>query len=613
MFQNVALLLQYDTYMTIIQVTNIDNLLRQYVKRKLILFASFSALTLASTGCDSTIVMDEDRQSAMIASQAGADENTGTASSQLRTPTTEYIKTADLSDTVPMNPNVQIISDSSSGPDLSKDEPEPVNSVDPPSKGSVPEAPIGDADDITDGDVYVDIDGSDTASGRQDAPFQTLTRAFRDLSPGDTVTVLSVPTDTVIDYDATYFSSGTADKPITIQGVAGATVQGLYIKADYVRVIGLNVVGPGSCADPKPRTSIRYLGKGGVIRGNTIKKTCSCAIELVSLDWKNRDSTDTTFALVEDNTISETLQCGIMITGRNHIVRNNDLSHAVQRQKVSDDSNIANLRDTDGIRFFGNDHIISGNQLHDYTYDELNINAHIDCFQSWGPANRVTIDGNTCIANTDSYGNTAIDLSSLSANAQSKLLGAHAKGVQLSAEDNAAGRDNVVTDNIVISNNIFDSTRGITTSELYNGGNVTIAHNLFYTTPSSAESGNTSGAIDIANSNTATHFIANNIIVNHARAYRVPSQNRSPTHSITIQSNLVHRDPGINDEDNVSVNDITSVDPNLTDTANGDYTPRSAMPEGINLDEKNINTYIPTSSTALTRTLFSIGPFPETS
>lgn len=457
---------------------------------------------------------------------------------------------------------------------------------------------------------HVNISGDDANSGSTRAPFKTLSHAFSVLVPGDTVHIDSTDPTDIIWYSAEYFPDGEVDKPITITGESTTTLQAIDIRADYIRVIGLNVIGPGSCAgDSAPVTGIRYLGKGGIIRGNHIEKTCQPGVDLRSLDWKNRDGNDTTDCTVENNKIVRTMKSGITITGKRHIVRNNDLSKAVQRQKVSDDTDIASLPDTDGIRFFGNDHVISGNMLHDYTYNQFNINSHIDCFQTWGPAKRVRIDGNTCIADADAYANTAIDIQSLSSLEKSKLLGAHGKGVQLSAEDDAAGRPDVVTDEITIINNIFHGIRGITTSELFNGGHITIAHNLFVMGNASSQSQNPSGAVDISNANTAVHKVYNNLIVDFARAYRVPHNSGSPSNAIDIASNLIYRRSGVPNEDTVSVADLSSMDPQLADISNQNYKPNASLPEGINLSDDGIRTYIGSNTATDVRSSYTVGPY----
>jgi len=473
---------------------------------------------------------------------------------------------------------------------------------------------------------YVSTDGQDDFPGTEDLPYRTIEQGLTQLTPGDALYVLSVDAGKVIRYHASQYANGLADKPITIMGADSVSLQAIDIEADYISVIGLHVIGPGSCAgDPSPITGISYLGQGGVIRGNHVEKTCRIGIELRTSDWRKRDGDDTVDCIIEDNTITRTIESGITITGKRHIVRNNDLSRAVQRQKVSDDSDILSFPDADGIRFFGEDHLIVGNYLHDYRFDKLTITAHIDCFQSWGPAKNVKIDGNTCIADADSYSNVDIDLKTLSDAEQSMLKGAHAKGVQLSAEDDAAGREGVVTDNITISNNIFHGMRGITTSRLPSGGHFTIAHNLFVAGTIVPNSANSAAAIDVYGSNyeanknplffnNATYLIANNVIVDFPESFRLlhDFSGREIDPKIDANNNLVYRSPGIDNIDAVDVDNLEPMNPQLTDAPGGNYAPRGEMPIGRNLSAEGVDTYFaPPGKLQKTRHIFSVGPFPS--
>ncbi len=85
---------------------------------------------------------------------------------------------------------------------------------------------------------------------------------------------------------------------------------------------------------------------------------------------------------------------GIYVTGRNHQILYNDISHVLMNLSNWDPAESKN--DADGIRFFGFGHVFKGNYIHDILIREGNSKAHIDCFQTWGPAQNITLDGNKC-------------------------------------------------------------------------------------------------------------------------------------------------------------------------------------------------------------------------
>jgi parallel beta-helix repeat protein len=125
----------------------------------------------------------------------------------------------------------------------------------PPTAGLIPPAwqPTTSLSSVGGHTYYVSPDGSDSNSGSEDAPFQTLQQAANGVEPGDTVLVM----------DGTYGPSepdgdglaigrsGTAERPITFQaapgqhpviratGWKGITVQ----EAAYIVVRGFEIVG----------------------------------------------------------------------------------------------------------------------------------------------------------------------------------------------------------------------------------------------------------------------------------------------------------------------------------------------------------------------------------
>jgi len=80
--------------------------------------------------------------------------------------------------------------------------------------------------------------------------------------------------------------------------------------------------------------------------------------------------------------------------------------------------------DADAIRFFGTNHVIRSNYLHDIEYDfgntaKPNPNPHTDCFQTWGASGETTgnilIDRNWCVWPSNGSSGSMGEVSSIEA------------------------------------------------------------------------------------------------------------------------------------------------------------------------------------------------------
>lgn len=82
---------------------------------------------------------------------------------------------------------------------------------------------------------------------------------------------------------------------------------------------------------------------------------------------------------------------GIEVSGNGNIIEDNDIHNTKQ----------------DGIWFFGSNHIIRGNVIHDIL--QRPDDPHIDCFQTSGPASNIVFEDNLCI-NSNTYGSNQIGM-----------------------------------------------------------------------------------------------------------------------------------------------------------------------------------------------------------
>jgi hypothetical protein len=221
------------------------------------------------------------------------------------------------------------------------------------------------------------VNGNDQNPGNDiDRPFRTIQHAADVANIGDKVIVSA----------GTYLESVNArregvyfvgiDYPVIRRFVGAAqniTVQGFYSLR--------NPSNGGAFEQLAPRVSFLF---------NIADAPCTAGIIL-----------RTSFGLAEGNEVFGSLQCPAVTSGP----------------------------DADGARFFGEGHIFRNNYFHDIIVNEnTNPTAHSDCFQNWGTAKNILIEGNRCI-------------------------NLNAAGVQT---DGGTG-DNV--DDIMIRNNVFSAAR----------------------------------------------------------------------------------------------------------------------------------------------------------
>jgi hypothetical protein len=83
---------------------------------------------------------------------------------------------------------------------------------------------------------------------------------------------------------------------------------------------------------------------------------------------------------------------GIRVNGNNNIIEKNEISNTKQ----------------DGIWFFGSGNKFSGNYIHDIVdRSKITDDPHVDCFQTWGPAENIVFEKNIC-DHTNTYGSNQI-------------------------------------------------------------------------------------------------------------------------------------------------------------------------------------------------------------
>ncbi|MGH9327121.1 MAG: right-handed parallel beta-helix repeat-containing protein [Terriglobia bacterium] len=236
--------------------------------------------------------------------------------------------------------------------------------------------------------------GNDTNAGSRTAPWETIQKAADSMWPGDTAMIAAG------DYPerVQITRSGAAGYPIAYQASGKVVMNGFTINASYVWVIGFEIT--GHIRRPRDNTGIYIQGGHDEILGNYVHDVCSGGIVLSG--GGNPDSPLTNHNLVKGNRVVHASGPGIAVAGRFNLIERNDISHTVQYPPGCPASEGA---DADGIDpFFGTGNVIRKNHIHDIlSSDPGNLDPHIDCFETWGPARDITIEQNVCDVNESRF------------------------------------------------------------------------------------------------------------------------------------------------------------------------------------------------------------------
>ena len=167
-----------------------------------------------------------------------------------------------------------------------------------------------------------------------------------------------------------------------------AVTQGFDIDGDYIRIENFEI------------TDIGSDNKGGIyLSGNQdieIVNNYIHNLECDNGDWGiiRGSGTNITFS----NNVGWRVEgIALFLSGENWLVENNNISHGSDL-RWSDGNIVAG--DCDVMRFFGRDHIIRGNNFHDYIKAESEGDPHMDCFQTYSVngeiAQYILIENNIC-------------------------------------------------------------------------------------------------------------------------------------------------------------------------------------------------------------------------
>jgi hypothetical protein len=247
---------------------------------------------------------------------------------------------------------------------------------------------LAPAADTTAALFYVDgINGSDSDPGTsREQAWRTIQHAADTMEAGDTVIVLAG------DYDERVhvFTSGSSGAPITYWGEGEVTTKGFSVVADHITVKGFQITNTDD--DGFDGWGILVKGSHCVIEDNDVFFATRGGIIIQA---EPPDAPTTSDCIIRNNRLYRNAVVGLEMRGRNHLVEGNEIWGTIQYHPKWE--NPPDSVDADGIRFFGSGHTISGNYIHDITFkDPENVDPHIDCFQTWGPAYDIVFERNLC-------------------------------------------------------------------------------------------------------------------------------------------------------------------------------------------------------------------------
>lgn len=295
------------------------------------------------------------------------------------------------------------------------------------------------------GDYYVATNGDDNNPGTQDAPFKTIKKGVKTVSPGQTLIIKAGNYDEFIFVE----KGGTNENErinILSEKIGEAKCKGFRIfkKADYITINGFEI----TSNDPN------YAGI--VIYGNSYIEISDCHIYECPSGaircFKNAKAPKFINNNMEHNGFF-----GIYLDGNNGTIHNNTISRTVQFHPDCNPAEHSGA-DADGIVIFGHSHTITANKIINIgdPNEPGNIDPHADCIQT------SKISGNTVLTN------------SIIANNYFNVNNKTGKGIIIESYDTECH-------DIIIYNNIFEIIDiGIAA---YTGkySNIKIANNVFKT------------------------------------------------------------------------------------------------------------------------------------
>ncbi|MDZ7331566.1 MAG: DUF1565 domain-containing protein [candidate division KSB1 bacterium] len=375
--------------------------------------------------------------------------------------------------------------------------------------------------------------GNDRNSGlSKDSAFKTITKAVSILVAGDSCLVQTGQYPERVEVR----QSGRLNQPIVIKADGAVTVRGFNVNGSYIHIIGFEIT--NTIFDAQNGTGIFLEASFCQIENNYIHDVPRIGIYI---NAEPGDSPNIANNTVRGNRIYRAATAGIFVAGRNHLIESNDISRTIQYPPGW--RNPPGSPDADGIRFFGAGHIIRRNFIHDiWLSDPENIDPHIDCFQTWGPARDIIFEQNFGINRNDGM-----------------------QGFMIS-DANGTVSNLTITNNVIIAFRIVNA---------HNCKGITIVHNTFKSELNfKSESG-----YGIELHHTTKARIENNLFYDIGQhQYSYLWKDAGSESGLRVGYNAIFMSDGRPPAGTASSHDIWQLDPKLIDPNQYNFRPRPSSP-----------------------------------
>jgi Protein of unknown function (DUF1565) len=257
--------------------------------------------------------------------------------------------------------------------------------------------------------------------------FRTIAHCETAVSAGDTcvVEVSSTPYAETV----TLSTAGSSGSAITFEastpavvsigdfGVAPtlaattASTASFQVTGAYNKVIGFEIT---NNVQPESDNSYGILvdASNVTVTNNYIHNNCQEGLMVCN----NPTGCSVTGTDVERNYFYQTEMAGAEMEGSSWVFKSNKVN--ATRQNPPNCGSPRSGSDADGMRFFGSTGLVQANEFYGIAVpgSTSNPNPHTDCWQTWGPASDITINGNFCHwpaiggTNSSDYGNESANL-----------------------------------------------------------------------------------------------------------------------------------------------------------------------------------------------------------
>lgn len=294
------------------------------------------------------------------------------------------------------------------------------------------------------GDYYVSTTGNDSNPGTSDLPWKTIQKAANSAGAGNVIVVRNGTYNELV----TISISGTNDdNRVTLisETLHGSQCFGFKINGNYITVDGFSI-----------EAEVNHNWIGIYIRDVSGINIRNCSINECPMGGIRSIGTENT--IFTKNIMSHNGQFGISLIGSRGIIDSNEIYRTVQYHPKGDEPGFSG-NDADGLRVFGDGHIIRSNSIVNIAdpNDSGNIDPHSDCIQTWDGG----AQGRPIMTNAIIEGNFF------------SVSHPYGKGIMISALNGNACHD------VTIRNNIIEfSDMGISA---YNGDyyNIFVYNNVF--------------------------------------------------------------------------------------------------------------------------------------